>query len=243
MSIEFNWLAGGLNSSSLKRESVLTSNFDIALPRKSFRRESDSMVNDEELRVKRNVSKNLTVKPAKRSRFAKFFQQDRQSKVNEIGKLISGLRRNKPHTVLENICSRLLSSQKLNFINPFNYFDKNVEPKMVRHKSAHHHSSLGNIMREKLKTEEHFSSLFTYDKIFNFRMSLAQEMTNKKREISSSCKSKSGMTSIKSEAEDDYQNTANLRRGSQVDSSNKVLDLWRSKTIYNVEDEEGIHNI
>jgi hypothetical protein len=47
------------------------------------------------------------------------------------------------------------------------------------------------------------------------------------------------MTCIQSEAEDDNHNTANLRRASQVDSSKKVLRLWRSKTLYNIEDEEG----
>lgn len=240
MSIEKNRQIS-LSNSSHNRGSILTSNLsnlDFVLPRKSFKRESDSMVNDEETRLKRNACKNLTVKPAKRSRFAKFFQYDRPSKVNEIGKLISGLRRNKPHTVLENICSRLLSSQKLNFINPFNYFDKNVEALPIRHKSAHHNNSLANILLSKIKTDEHFSSLFTQDPIFHFRRSMAEESCYRKENASSN-KSKSQMTCIQSEAEDDNHNTANLRRASQVDSSKKVLRLWRSKTLYNIEDEEG----
>lgn len=234
MSFQLNQLLKRGDSTN-KKESIATSNFDFGLPRRSFKRESDSMVNDEDVRVKRNIFKNMTVKPLKRSRFAKFFQPERSSKANEIGNLISGLRRNKPHTVQENICSRLLSSQKLNFINPFQFFDKNIEPRPTRFKSALQNASVANDFHDHLIFDPHFSSLFTVDRVFNFK---SRSIDEKQSNISES-NSNLTLFSIKSEEEIVNQNITDLRRISQIDSSNKVLDLWRSKTLYDIHDEKG----
>lgn len=136
-------------NSIMKEEGILKTNkkdsdkanTDFMLPSKKYSKnfETDSMVNNEDQRVERLISKNLTnqhKQPLLRSRFEKFFNTRHQKQPSECETedLMKGLsiKRDdaKSKSVIENITSRLITSKNLNFIDPSKYFSK-IEPKYI----------------------------------------------------------------------------------------------------------------
>ena len=106
--------------------------------------ETDSMINDEQQRVDRLITKNYTLTNNNytnsyimynigkynnhKSRFEKYFKSNKTNNYSDTQSLIKGLlvknNKLKSKSVKESVNSRLITSKKLNFIDPSKYFSK-----------------------------------------------------------------------------------------------------------------------
>ena len=120
---------------------IIKGGFEIP---ESTNENNDSMINDEEVRIVRLVTKNFTLQQKEKqtsSRFQKFFNSKRKNKfVTPTQELINNLspkRKNKKYISVKNtVLSRLISSKNLNFFDLDRYFELHKEDYKEKFKSC-----------------------------------------------------------------------------------------------------------
>lgn len=202
--------------------------FELGLPRCSYNRESHKILNDEDIRVKRNDMKNLTVKPLKRSRFENLFQSEQNCQTKENGQLIPGVKNEKPQRVEEKMFLKFHSSQMLNIHNSFQFFDKCIETKPSRFKSALQKSIKINAFKYDIDLICDNTNLIT-DKILDFQPTKTHNIKN----------SNVSLFTNESKEETNNKNVSGLKKASKIGAKYKTLDLLRSKALDGMNDERG----
>lgn len=97
---------------------------DIIINKRLDRRETDSMVNNEETRFERSINKVMTV-PSRMKGFLENFNRKEKSEADHLVQGLTARRRGtKFKSVQESANSRLITSKKLNLVDPEKYFSK-----------------------------------------------------------------------------------------------------------------------